>query len=176
MPAHPFAWVHERSEGTLLAVLAVLGIVLSVALTRLGAPLVTDAAPTGIVSFEFSGSAAGARAILDTWTPRTREHAMLTLGLDYLYLLVYPAFISLACVWTARRIAPRTGVALSWGVLLAAPLDAVENAALLWMLIGAPSDSAAALAWVCALPKFALVFAGLGYAGIGQAAARLLRR
>jgi len=173
---HPFAWVDERSEGTLLAVLAVLGVVLSAALVRIGAPLVTDAAPSGIVSFEFAGSAAGARAILDSWTPLAREHAMLSLGLDYLYLAVYPAFISLACVWTARRIAPRTGLALAWAVLLAAPLDAVENAALVWMLVQGPGDAAAAVAWACALPKFALVFAGLGYAAAGQVAARLFRR
>ena len=172
----PFAWVDERSEGTLLAVLAVLLVVLSAALMRIGAPLVTGEAPSGIVSFEFAGTAEGARAILDSWTPRAREHAMLSLGLDYLYLGVYPAFISLACVWTARRIARRSGLALAWAALLAAPLDAVENAALVWMLVRGPGDAAAALAWACALPKFALVFAGLGYAGIGQVVARLSRR
>jgi len=79
-------------------------------------------------------------------------------------------------VWTARRIAPRTGLALAWAVLLAAPLDAVENAALVWMLVQGPGDAAAAVAWACALPKFALVFAGLGYAAAGQVAARLFRR
>ena len=101
---------------------------------------------------------------------------MLSLGLDYLYLGVYPAFISLACVWTARRIARRAGIALAWAVLLAAPLDAVENTALVWMLVHGPGDAAAVLAWACALPKFALVFAGLGYAGIGQVVARLSAR
>jgi hypothetical protein len=176
--AGPFRWVAAESRAALLGVLTVLLAALSVALTGIGAPLVTEAAPGGIVSFEFAGSAEQAGRIVASWPPEARERATLSLGLDYLYLLVYPAWFSLACALTARRGAgalAAAGLALSWLVLAAGPLDAVENAALLRLMGAAPSDAAARLAWLCAGPKFALVLAASLYLLAAQAALALRR-
>ena len=109
---HPFRWISESAQGRALALLAALLVLLSIALSAVGAALFTEAAPQGIVSYEFAGCAAGAERILGSWSAAAREHAMLSLGLDYLYLLVYPAFISLACVRVSRRLEGlRPGVA-----------------------------------------------------------------
>jgi hypothetical protein len=101
---------------------------------------------------------------------------MLSLGLDYLFLVLYPAFISLACARVALRLrtgspgGARLGVMLSWLVPVAGILDAVENYALIRMLIAGPSDLWAGVSWWCATPKFILVGLGLVFALVGYAA------
>jgi hypothetical protein len=52
---------------------------------------------------------------------------------------------------------------LAWAVWLAAPLDALENAALIRVLGDPTAGAWPAVAWACAVPKFALVFAALGF-------------
>jgi hypothetical protein len=148
--------------GRAFALLFALAFGLSLWLTALGAPLHTEAAPNGIVSFEFARSAAGARAILDSWDATAREAAMLVQGVDFLYLLAYPAAFSLAAILLGRRLGgawQRGSVPLAWAMWLAVPLDTVENLALIEQLRSGPSDGAAYVAWICAIPKFALVFA-----------------
>lgn len=163
-------------RGVALLALGALVAVLSAWLGALGAPLVTAAAPQGIVSYEFARDAATAGAILASWDSVAREKAMLIQGIDMLYLLAYPAFLSLACRALGDRLGGRfwsVGAPLSLAVLLAAPLDAAENLALIRQLEHGPSEGAAALAAFAAGPKFALValaslflLAGLGALGV----------
>lgn len=175
---HPFDALPERIQSRALLPLGVLLVVLSVALLRVGAALFSDAAPQGILSYEFAGDAATAARILASWSSEAREQAMLSLGLDYLYLIVYPAFLSLACARIAVRLggrlprAARLGAALSWAVLAAGALDAVENYALIRLLTDGASDTWAGLAWWCAAPKFALVGAALAFTLCGVFAKR----
>jgi len=159
--AGPFGWIAPQRRGRAFLALLALTFALSLWLTALGAPLQTDAAPNGIVSFELARTEAGARAILDSWDAPAREAAMLVQGVDFLYLLAYPAAFSLAAILLGRRIGGRWQSAaqpLAWAMWLAAPLDAVENLALIEQLRAGPSAGAAWLAWACAIPKFALVF------------------
>ncbi len=162
----PFDWLAPNARRGLFLTLTVLLVATSAVLAAAGNALVTEQAPQGIVSYEFAGDAAGARRILDSWDPRARENAMFVLGLDYLYLLLYPAWFSLACSAIARRLggfAGRLGLVLSWAVLAAAPLDALENYGSIRLLVAGPSDAMARLAWACAAPKFALVAAATAY-------------
>lgn len=165
--AHPFAWVSERAQPRLLVTLAVL-LVASTTLLVVATPdLVTDAAPAGIISFELAGSEERARAILASWPPHAREQAMFCQGVDSLYLFLYPAFLSLACVRLAKRSRPRlaaVGLALSWAVLAAGVFDAVENFALVQMLFGGAREGWARLALAAAVPKFALTALAALYA------------
>jgi hypothetical protein len=163
----------ERTQSRALLLLALSLILLSVALLRVGAALFSEAAPQGMLSYEFAGDAVSAALILESWSSVAREQAMLSLGLDYLYLIVYPAFFSLACARVATRMrgrlpgVARLGVWLSWAVLAAGPLDALENYALIRLLTTGASDAWAGVAWWCAAPKFALVAAGLAFSLCG---------
>ncbi|MEN8184819.1 MAG: hypothetical protein ABFS46_20045 [Myxococcota bacterium] len=156
----PFGWVSEDAQPRLLLVLTLLLAALSVWLSAVGQALVTPEAPLGIVSYEFAGSMDLSSAILASWSAHARAMAMLSLGLDFLYLLVYPAWFSLAAVRVGRGLGAGwrgPGAAVAWGVLLCAPLDAVENHGLIQQLVHGPTDGYARLAWAAAAPKFALV-------------------
>lgn len=162
----PFSWVSERAQPGLLAVLTALFLALSVWLAAVNAPLVGPEAPYGIVSYELAGSAARAEAILASWSAEARAWAMLSLGLDYLYLLVYAAWLSLSALRLSAPLGSgwrRAGAALAWAVLAAAPLDALENHALVQQIASSASPAWARLAWWCAVPKFALAWLALAY-------------
>ena len=173
MTGLPFDWVYETARLRLLAVLSVLILVLSLWLTVLGQELNTAEAPNGIVTFELAASAERAGAILGSWDNSARTRAMLIQGIDFLYLFVYPAWFSLSIALVATafgRLWLSAGSRLSWAVLCAAPLDAVENLALIRQLMQGPSEFSAQLAWWCAVPKFVLVLIALAYlvsAGVG---------
>ena len=166
-----------------LPLLAMAG-VLMVALTAINAPLATAAAPRGMVSFELAGSVAEVRRILASWDETARISAAFSLGLDYVFLALYPTTIALACLRAARpfaaggsRLAALAPLAvwLAWGQWLAGLLDAIENAALYRVLLGPVTEPWPAVARACALPKFALVLAGLFYAAAGAAVALAAR-
>ena len=130
MSAGPWGWVVEGARARVLAVLVGFAVALTAWLGVLGDPLVTDVAPAGIVTFELAKSAQGAEAVLASWDGPAREAAMLVQGVDSLYLLVYPAGFSLAALLLGARLGGRwrsTGLALSWIMLAAAPLDANDN-------------------------------------------------
>ena len=175
----PFNWVLPQYRGRLLIVLSVLVLASTTWLVWFGQVLHTEAAPNGIVSFELAGTAESAGEILQSWSPRARAVALLIQGFDSLYLVLYPAWYALAMVLLATRLGgrwARAGLLLSWLVLLAAPLDAVENYALNQQLLYGADDGYAALSLWCALPKFGLVIAGSVYLLLGLVALALRRQ
>ncbi|UCE84671.1 MAG: hypothetical protein JSU66_09895 [Deltaproteobacteria bacterium] len=180
----PFGWLSDAARNRALMALAALTVVQMIALDAVGRPLIDAVAPYGIVSFEFAGDLDAARAMLASWGESGRLYAALVLGLDYLFLVSYASAIALGCLVVARGLARRgaraaaAGVPLAWALLAAALLDAVENYALIQLLLGSDDGFWARLAYGCALPKFAFVVAGLAYllAGAGWIAWRRGRR
>lgn len=126
-----------------------------------GAALNTAAAPQGIVSFELARTEAQSAMILSSWDAHASSIAMLIQGVDFLYLFLYPAWFA-SVLWAIS--AGRGGAfgratrAIGAAVLFAAPLDMVENYALIEQLLYGANESMAALAYWCAVPKFGLVF------------------
>lgn len=164
----PFSWVKERATVPLLITLIIGSIALSIVLSSIGQSLKNQTAPQGIISFELAGSASRAEQIISSWSDAARRDAFLSIGVDYLYLFVYPLAISLACLVVSARLSRRrtptkTGATLSWLVLVAGLLDAVENLAMIRMLKSNEGDLWPVLAKWCAIPKFSLVASGLAY-------------
>lgn len=166
---HPFEAIPADRRKLIFGPALALTLVVMASLSLVGVPLNTDAAPQGILSFELAGSAPAARAILDSWDPLTRVHAGFSLGLDFLFLVLYSTTIGLACVWAAsvwrnqRQSLAAVGLLLAWGQGLAALLDAVENTALLVTLLGSPAAPWPQIALGCAALKFGLILLGLAY-------------
>jgi len=179
---HPFSRMPANRQRQWFFLLFVATLVVMIALQVIGAPLQTEAAPGGIVTFEFAGDVATARHIIESWQGATLASTGLSLGLDFLFLLLYGAAISMACVGLAERLMMRhsrfaaLGVALAWGAWLASLLDAIENLALIRLLLGDFNAIWPPLAYGCAAVKFALVLAGLLYTLVGAILLRVERR
>jgi len=124
-----------------------------------------------IVDFELAGSMPKAQTIIDAWSETDRIRAGFSLGIDYLYMPVYSTTIALACVlaaWVLKSKAWRSiGLLLAWGLWAAAIFDAIENVALLTILLGNNVAPWPQIAQICATIKFALILAGLLYAVAG---------
>ena len=165
----PFNWIPESKQKTIFIVLIVVTLIIMVCLQLLGEPLETSAAPLGIVSFEFAGDLQTAHTIIDSWNSVSLVYAGLNLGIDYVFLLAYSFSIALGCVLVARSIRLRVealstlGIMLAWAVFAAALLDAVENFALINLLLGSNNEVWAITAYWAALPKFVIVALGLIY-------------
>ena len=170
----PFFWVDPAWQSQAFGLLAGFAVLLLVILTRLGREMKRRGAD--IVQFELAGTLAKSTRILDDWGEVGRMHAAVIQGLDYLFLTVYPLAIGLGCVLVAEQWgAPiaALGATLAWAQFGAAALDAVENYALIRLLLGDHSPRWPPLARWCALPKFVIVAAGLVYVAVGGLASLL---
>jgi hypothetical protein len=167
--SHPFEYLQpERRRGIFLILLAGT-VLLMLMMNWIGVPLNTEAAPYGIVSFEFARTEEKAQDILASWGSEGQIRAAFIQGLDFLFPLVYASAISLGCIMTGEvlqaRKWPMTGVSvlLAWGIWLAAGLDYIENLGLTAILLGVEGSIWAPMAALCALIKFGLIFLGLAY-------------
>jgi hypothetical protein len=166
---HPFESIPANKRGYYFWPLLTLTLAIMLVMNQMGAPLTTEAAPAGIVSYELAGSVDQAQKILASWDISAREYAAFGLGFDYLFMVAYSLTIALGCVWGGAVLMPRRwplaglAVPLAWGAWLAAVLDAVENLALTWMLFNMPASPWPELARICALFKFAFVLLGIVY-------------
>ena len=165
----PYKWLSDSAQRSALLVSFLLSLTLLTAMHSLDQALITQTAPRGIVSFELAGSIEKVRQILNEWGPKGKAYATLSLGLDYLFLIVYAVFISLSCVRIARRLKSRFSPAAAWGMVIgwaqfmAALLDIVENYALIKLAFGSQHASWPPIARWCAVVKFGIVGAGLMY-------------
>ncbi|MFQ5434212.1 MAG: hypothetical protein ACE5FD_04980 [Anaerolineae bacterium] len=171
----PYHWLTHQQQNRLFVFFFVLTLVVMAALQILGRPLTTDAAPAGIVSFELAGDLASARQMIASWGPDGGAYAGLNLGLDFLFMALYPVAIGLGCVLVGRTWLPFVGSLLAWGQLAAGLLDVVENASLIQVLLGANTEWWPGLARWCAIPKFSLVVLGLVFVLVGTAV-KLVKR
>jgi hypothetical protein len=178
---HPFEWLSPSAQNRAFVVLFVLTVAVMVILNVLGVPMKTEQAPGGIISFEFARELAVARGMVQSWGETGRVYAGLNLGLDYLFLFCYSSAIGLGCVLVARglsgwiEVLAVVGLPLSWAQFVAALLDAVENYALIQVLLGSGQASWPVVAWWCAVPKFIIVAAGLVYVIVGALAATIVK-
>lgn len=153
------------------AITAALAVLLTLLFGLIDAPLHTPSAPTGIVSLELAGDNVTAGRILREWGDSGLLLAAFGLGLDYLYMVAYGLAIALGCRLVAQGSRSLwfslAGQILAWMLALAVVADAVENYALMRVLLGASEPLWPALARACALAKFTLVGAGLIYVALG---------
>lgn len=128
--------------------------------------------PCGIVSLELAGNEEKANKIIASWKKEGVNDALSSLYWDNFFLLAYSTAIALCCVMAADRLhAPGTleynlAILLAWAQSLAALLDFTENFALEKMLRGAVKSPWPQIARWCAIPKFIIIVAGLGYVAI----------
>jgi len=130
------------------------------ALVLIDLHLRNDISPQGIVSFEVCAYSGCCQAIVEAWGPGGRIWAGLSLGLDYLFMLLYAAAIFLALRVAAaglpERLADVTRL-VAWSAWGAAVMDAFENFALAQILVSSEVMSHAWPAAIAATVKFAIL-------------------
>ena len=170
---HPFEAISANRRGLVFWPLLFITLSLSIVMSIIGRPLASSAAPGGIVSFELAGDVTLARQIIQSWDESARLYAAFSLGLDFLYLVLYSTTIGLGCIWVAAASRARQwpwadiGAPLAWGLWLAALLDAIENVALTLALLSIPVEPWPQIARWSALGKFTLIVLGLVYVLFG---------
>jgi len=116
-----------------------------------------ETSPLGIVSFELCAYQSSCEAITASWQGVTRSMVAKSLGLDYLFMLAYPAAICFGLLLFVSSLPgalqPIT-VLMAWGVWVAGAADAVENYHLFQMLIGRAAADHQWPATVAATIKF----------------------
>lgn len=166
MTRNPLFGVSPHSRPAVFAILLFITLFIMVILNITGAPLRTDEAPAGIISYELAQTEETAATILNSWDNQAKIYAGFNLGFDYLWMIFYSTTIALGLVWTAEAFhlkGPLLTVInlLAWGQWLAALLDALENTALLTMLFNQPTAPWPLIAYWSAVIKFTLVILGI---------------
>lgn len=124
--------------------------------------LTNEVALHGIVSFEFAHDIDETNRVLDSWDMQAHSAAGLSLGLDFLYIMVYVVLFSAHVFNLNRRLYVRTGYRTIGKAALYAPViaglaDIVENIALIQQMLEIPSDFLSNVAYISAFTKFTLI-------------------
>jgi len=116
------------------------------------------------------------------WSTRVADDVLHRLGvvgvnaarahtkLDFAFLLLYPVAMSLGCALLGGALTSTMGalcILASWSVLLAAPLDAIENVSILRMLAGDTAAPWPQLSTICAAVKFTLIGGAFAFLVLG---------
>ena len=114
-------------------------------------------APLGIISFEVCAYSSSCAAILESWSAHSQLMAALSLGLDYLFMTLYPAVIFVGLLlmlpYVPHNLKTFTycNAWLSW---VAGIADAIENYHLSQMLLTSKVEAHAWPAAIAATIKF----------------------
>jgi len=135
--------------------------------------LITDTAPSGIISFEFAKDIDKSISIISSWNLDAKINAGLSLGIDFLFLIVYSIFFSTACYLIAQIYIKRITFLYKFGLVIAqlqfiaGLFDAIENVALIKLLLGSQNELYSPIAYYFASIKFAIIAIGIIYVIIG---------
>ncbi|GEM_PF-1810874 len=144
-------------------VILALFIPMVVALSVLDTGLRNSVTPLGIVSFELCGFSRNCEAALEAWNGHQKNIVMLIQGLDYLFLILYPALIAI-CIQSlgARAFEWQTINKPAVAVCMAmAAADAIENYALIQIVLNDSVGVYGVVASSFASIKFTFVAAGI---------------
>lgn len=168
MFASPFAKLSKKSESKLTFSVFYLLIISIITMKYFDSYLTNEITPNGIISFELSYALEHAQEILNSWSPTAKIFAGLSLGFDFLFLLIYTLFISILVhklnqrLWVGKKIY-KFGELLIWSMFIAAIFDAVENVCLIKLLIGNLKQYWVSVAYYFALAKFILIIISVLY-------------
>lgn len=161
----PFHKLLKSTEKKFTIILLFLTVILITVMRYFDAQIQHAENAHGIVSFELANNLSSSIAILNSWDVLAKIAAGLSLGCDFLFLIIYALFISILIhqlnnrLWKHSRFY-NLGVIMIWGVFLAAFLDIIENIALINLLLGDLQQLWSSTAYYFSIAKFSLL--GLG--------------
>lgn len=162
MVASPFYFVPKSAEKRLTIVLLIAMVILFSAMRYFDTPLKNEVSTAGIVSFELAKDLQQTKEILNSWDTYSKTSAGMSIGLDFLFLIVYAVFISLLIhrlneyLWENSKLY-KIGIVMIWAVFIAAVFDIIENIALIQLLLGDFQQKWSSTAYYFAVFKFGLL-------------------
>jgi len=162
----------EKYSNRLFGMLLVL-LLISIAMMRyLDSFLITERSPNGIVSLELAKESYMANEMILAWDAIAKTAAGLSMGFDFLFLIIYASFISFLILIinkylflnSNKRSLGRVFVGLPF---LAAFFDIIENIALIKLLLGDVQSKWSLIAYYAAVIKFGLLIIVIVYILIG---------
>jgi hypothetical protein len=171
---HPFTFIHKWNRKPVFLALLAWTVVFFAIFQLLNAPLITSAAPYGIVSHQFAWTPDRAKAIISSWAGRPSLFAVFGLGLDFLFIPSYLFTVGLGALLAAgrhRNMAVwlrRLGLWATYAVFAAAAFDILENIFQARQLLnGVVTYPLTVLTGICACFKFGLLGFGILYGLFG---------
>lgn len=168
MLTSPFSSLNKSVEKKWTLVLLMLLLLTISTMFYFDSFLKNSIAEHGIVSFELAKELHATKAILNSWDHNAKIFAGLSMGFDFLFLIIYSSFIAILIhrlneqLWKGKLFY-RLGVLLIWLSFAAACCDVIENIALIKLLTGSLNQLWSSLAFYFAIPKFLFVVLGILY-------------
>ena len=125
-------------------------------------PLVNNVCKGGVISFELAKDLDCSEKIINSWNENAKLNMSLSLGFDFLFLLVYSSFIALLIfninnkLWKSKPFY-KVGKLLIYAIFIAAFFDVIENIALIKLLLGDLKQIWSSIAYYFATIKFIIV-------------------
>ncbi len=166
---HPLAWVPAPARRPFFWVCFVCALVLLFVFQPANRPLMTAAAPAGIISLQLAFSPQNAADMLASWDESARLYAAFSVGVDYLFMPAYALALALGVLFASGRGGgsfARFGAWFAYAALLAAVLDALENLGQYQQLFHGRIELALPIG-ICAVLKFSLLLGALAYCLVG---------
>lgn len=132
--------------------------------------LITDVCPSGIVSFELAKESHLSAAMINSWDPQAKTAAGMSMGFDFLFLLIYASFLSMLIFTVNSRFSANFNSLYKWMIavpFIAAFFDVIENIALVKLLLGDIQQRWSVVAYYSAMIKFGILFLVILYILIG---------
>lgn len=152
----------------------VLFVLCSIALSTIDVFIKNEITPLGIVSFEFISSLSNVNAAMQLWGEKGQAAVGFSLGLDYLYILVYSVLFIYCLRNTSEKLFQHNAAFAKVAAVLAvvfpvaACCDAIENFGLLKLLLGSQNELWVVVAYYCAAIKFCIIAISLVCIVVGQ--------
>jgi hypothetical protein len=130
--------------------------------------LITENAPNGIVSFELAKDISKSESIINSWDEKAKMAAGVSLGFDFLFLLVYSLFIAVVMsrlnnsLWKDKYVYT-IGKLLIVAIFIAALFDSIENIALIKIILGDSKQIWSLIAYYFASLKFIIILICIVY-------------
>jgi len=162
----PFIGLSKKVEKKITIILLISVVILISVMRFFDTQIQSNDNTNGIISFELAKNISKTETILDSWNILSKTSAGMSMGFDFLFLIVYALFISLLIHKLNERLWKHSkiyilGIILIWCVFLAAFFDIIENIALIKLLLGDLQQKWSSIAYYFAVSKFALLLFGI---------------
>lgn len=167
----PFGWIPDQWLYVTWVILIIATLAVGRNLQKQGVELDRLLPNGGILEVEAPWTSERAKRIKDSLeNGKCMQVARDQILGDFVFLIYYPLAISLSCALVSGKLDGQFGVIgmmIAWGVLLAGPLDAVENLCMLRYLADHTAPPWPQISTICAVIKFTLIAGGLSFSFIG---------